>query len=203
MGLRTAPAAPALRPRIDGDREQEVLAAALDVLAEVGYDKFSLERVAARARAGKATLYRRWPGKADLVADAMATLDGGRLPPPDTGTLRGDLAAMSRDRDSVLLDPARMPVFCGLMTAMYRDADLGAALRGKVVDPRRACLLAVLEQARARGEIDAAVDLDLITSIVPAMILFRLTVEGHTDVSDLVPRLIDEVILPAVQRRTG
>jgi len=92
---------------------------------------------------------------------------------------------------------------CGLMTAMYRDAELGAALRGKVVDPRQGLLLAVLERARDRGEVDPAVDLELITSIIPAMVVYRVTVEGHTDVSDLVSRLIDEVVLPAVQRRTG
>lgn len=190
------------RARIEGDREQEVLAAALEVLAEVGYDKFSLDRVAAKARAGKATLYRRWAGKADLVADAVAGLHTGRPAPPDTGTLRGDLIAMSAERGG-LLDPDHMPVVCGLMTAMYRDPELGAALRGRVADPRRDCLVAVLERAKARGEVDAAVDLDLVTSIIPAMIFFRLAVEGRTDVDDLVPRLIDEVVIPAVQRRTG
>jgi len=196
-------AVPLSRPRIEGDREQEVLAAALDVLAEVGYDKFSLDRVATRARAGKATLYRRWPTKADLVADAMAGLDAVPCTPPDTGTLRGDLIAMAAQREDGMLHPSRTPVVCGLMTAMYRDAELGAALRGKVVDPRQGLLLAVLERARDRGEVDPAADLELITSIIPAMVVYRVTVEGHTDVSDLVHRLIDEVVLPAVQRRTG
>jgi AcrR family transcriptional regulator len=203
MELRAAPSVPGSRPRIEGDREQEVLAAALEVLAEVGYDKFSLDRVAARARAGKATLYRRWPTKADLVADAMAGLDTAPAAPPDTGTLRGDLLAMVAEREEGVLHATRTPVVCGLLTAMHRDPELSAALRGKVVDPRQECLRAVLEQARARGEIDAAVDLELITSIIPAMVVYQVGVEGRTDVSDLVTRLIDEVVLPAVQRRTG
>jgi AcrR family transcriptional regulator len=203
--MRQAPArtpAPG-RPRVEGDREQQVLDAALDILGEVGYDKLTLDKVAARARAGKATLYRRWPSKAELVADAMASLDGGDPVAPDTGSLRGDLLAMSAERDGGLLDPARMPLLIGLMTAMYRDPALSAALRGRVVDPRRSCLVTVIGRAKARGEVAAEVDADLVAGIVPAMIVFWLTVEGRTDVAALVPRVVDEIVLPAVLRRSG
>ena len=191
------------RPRVEGEREREVLDATLALVAEVGYDKLTLDKVAARARASKATLYRRWSSKAELVADAMASLDGGDPAVPDTGSLRGDLLAMSTDRGGGVFDASRMPVVCGLATALYRDGALSAAVQDRVVTPRRACLTAVLRRAQERGEIAEGVDLDLVSSIVPAMIMFRLAVEGRTDIDDLVPRLIDQVVLPAVRRPSG
>ena len=79
-----------LRPRVEGDREQEILDAALEVLGEVGYDRLTMDAVAQRAKASKATLYRRWNSKATLVVDGLARQKP--LPPvPDTGDLRSDL----------------------------------------------------------------------------------------------------------------
>src|SRR6476661_2970050 len=78
------------RPRVEGDREQEILDAALEVLADVGYDRLPMDAVAHRAKASKATLYRRWNSKATLVVEALARVKG--VPAvPDTGDLRTDL----------------------------------------------------------------------------------------------------------------
>ncbi|WP_235737098.1 helix-turn-helix domain-containing protein [Nocardioides alcanivorans] len=72
------------RPRIEGDRQREILAAALDVLVEVGYDRLTMDAVARAARASKATLYRRWTNKPTLVIDALlAVKDVPRCPTPD------------------------------------------------------------------------------------------------------------------------
>ena len=80
----------ASRPRVEGDREREILEAALEVLADVGYDRLTMDAVATRARASKATLYRRWNTKVGLVIDALL-VEKRRRPVPDTGSLRGDL----------------------------------------------------------------------------------------------------------------
>src|SRR6186713_2049587 len=95
----SATAEPALRPgrKRDHSRDPEILDAALAVLAETGYDGMTIDMVAARAKAGKATIYRRWPSKAELVIDAVACMKGNHFDPanlPDTGTLRGDLIAL-------------------------------------------------------------------------------------------------------------
>lgn len=194
-------AAGSSRPRVTGEREQEILAAAVDILREVGYDKLTLDTVAARARASKATLYRRWPSKAALVADAVGHLEGA-APAPDTGTLRGDLLAMATGHGSVF-DPDGMDLACGLATAMYRDPALGEALAERVLGPKRACTLAVFHRARERGEIGPDVDLELLAQIVPAVLTFRLSFGRVDEPFDrLVPRLVDEVVLPAA-RRTG
>ena len=80
------------RPRVEGDREHEILAATLEILTEVGFDKLTMDAVAARAKASKATLYRRWENKASLVIEALHS-SKEEPPLPDTGTLRGDLTS--------------------------------------------------------------------------------------------------------------
>src|SRR3954452_2336471 len=90
----------AVRPRLEGARAREVLETALQLLGEVGYDKLTLDEVAARARASKATLYRRWSSKADLVAEAMGAMHGEELR-PDTGNLHDDLHALADSRRAV------------------------------------------------------------------------------------------------------
>src|ERR1700712_1282335 len=96
--LASEPSEPSkLGRKRDHSRDAEILQAALDVLAETGYDGMTIDMVAARAQAGKATLYRRWPSKAELVLDAVACMKQSDLHPdelPDTGTLRGDLLSM-------------------------------------------------------------------------------------------------------------
>ena len=78
------------RPRVAGERELEILEATLEVLAEVGYDLLTMDAVASRAKASKATLYRRWRGKPELVVAAIMAHKGDTVA-PDTGSLRGDL----------------------------------------------------------------------------------------------------------------
>ena len=78
------------RPR-DADREDAILAATRALVAEIGYERLTIEAVAARARASKATIYRRWPGKAELVAEALRCRPQATRVMPDTGDLREDV----------------------------------------------------------------------------------------------------------------
>src|SRR4051812_13391113 len=95
MTPETATATKHARPRIEGDREAEILAATLDLLATAGYDRLTMDAVAAAAKASKATLYRRWSTKAELVIDALQrTGDALHVADPDTGHLRDDLVAV-------------------------------------------------------------------------------------------------------------
>ena len=114
----------ATRPRVEGDREQEILDAALTVLAEVGYDKLTMDAVAAEAKASKATLYRRWSSKPELVVDAVCS-HKEHPPVPDTGTLRGDLLAAYCGLGGV--DPRAMAVIAAVVTAPLHKEALSAA----------------------------------------------------------------------------
>src|SRR5215207_6564595 len=124
----------------DHTRDAEILDAAIDVLAETGYDGMTVDMVAARAKAGKATLYRRWPSKADLVLDAVACMKAAEVDPgalPDTGTLRGDLIALIKPR-SIEEASKKMRVMAGLAGMLSRTPELAEAANAAIVEPRAA-----------------------------------------------------------------
>ncbi len=193
MNLQRAPA----RPRLEGERAREVFDVALELLAEVGYDRLTLDTVATRARASKATLYRRWSSKAELVAEAMSGLHG-EVVLPDTGSLRGDLLELVTSRR---FEPADVRLMCGVSTAMSTDPELNRALRERFVQPRLGALRRLLEAGRARGEVDDGVDLDLVANVLPAMMTFVGMTGGRPPSPELAARVVDELVLPAVRPR--
>src|SRR3954465_12942622 len=118
------------RPRVEGVRENEILAATLEVLSDVGYDRLTMDAVAQRAKASKATLYRRWNGKVSLVIDALHHHHQQETPPTpvDTGSLRGDLIA-SYCGAGGLTDKPEVAAFGAVLTAGMGDPEFAAALR--------------------------------------------------------------------------
>ncbi|WP_341927701.1 TetR/AcrR family transcriptional regulator [Nocardioides psychrotolerans] len=183
------------RPRVEGVREQEILDATLDVLAELGYDRLTMDAVATRAKASKATLYRRWNDKASLVIDALLS-HKGPLIVPDTGTLRGDLVASFCGMGG-LTDHQQIAVFASLLTAVARDADFALAFRRDFIGPKVGVALQIFERARDRGEVNPDVDLDLLATAVPGIVLHRLFLLGHTPDEAVIARVIDQIIIPA------
>jgi AcrR family transcriptional regulator len=189
---------PVERPRVEGLREQAILDAALEVLAEVGYDRLTMDAVAARAKASKATLYRRWSGKATLVVEALHHSKGVEEA-PDTGSLRGDLLAISCGLGG-LADTSVVGSIASIITAIAHDADFGAAFRAHVLEHKMAATRVVWQRARERGELRDDVDVDLLQAALPGIVLHRVFVLGeHPDV-DLVTRVVDQIILPAATR---
>ncbi len=186
--------APSERPRVEGDREQEILEAALEVLAEVGYDRLTMDAVAAKAKASKATLYRRWTNKVSLVIEALQhTKSPEEL--PDTGSLREDLRATYCGMGG--LDAESISVFSSVLTAIARDPEFAEAFRRDVIEPKIAISRQVWERARQRGEIGAEVDLDLLEPALPGIVLHRVFVMGEMPDPDSITRVIDQIIIPA------
>ena len=141
------------RPRVEGGREEEILDATVAVVAELGYDRLTMDAVATAAKASKATLYRRWSTKAELVVDAISRAKGCPMPEDvDTGSLRGDLISMACG-DGGFTDEMPMSVIAGLLTALHRDADLQKAFRERFMAPRTGVTNKVYERAVERGEI--------------------------------------------------
>jgi hypothetical protein len=188
----------AARPRVEGDREQEILDATLSVLAEVGYDKLTMDAVATEAKASKATLYRRWSSKPELVVDAVCS-HKEHPPVPDTGSLRGDLLAAYCGLGGV--DRRSMDVLAAVVTAMSRDEEFAAIYRRDFIGPKQAAMRLVMERARERGEIREDVDLELLAPALPGIVLHRVFLLGDEATPDLVARVIDQIILPAVSPR--
>jgi AcrR family transcriptional regulator len=186
------------RPRVEGDREVEILEAALEVLADVGYDRLTMDAVAQRAKASKATLYRRWNGKVSLVIDALHHhhQHEAAAVPVDTGTLRGDLIE-SYCGSGGLTDKPEVAAFGAILTAIMRDPEFAAAFRRDVVTPKLAASRAVFERAIERGEIGPGVDIDLLAPALAGIVMHRLILVGEAPTRDIVVSVIDQIILPA------
>ncbi|WP_410785988.1 TetR-like C-terminal domain-containing protein [Kribbella sp. C-35] len=187
------------RPRVEGGREEEILDATVAVVAELGYDRLTMDAVATAAKASKATLYRRWSTKAELVVDAISRAKGCPMPEDvDTGSLRGDLISMSCG-DGGFTDEMPMSVIAGLITALHRDADLQKAFRERFLAPRLQLTHQVFARAVERGEIAPDVDVELLSTTLPAVIVHHAYVLGIGPTDDLILRVIDNVILPAAR----
>lgn len=186
------------RPR-DEAREQAILDAALELLVEVGFDRMSMTSIASRARASKATIYRRWPGKLELVTDAIRRRGGTTTTPPDGGCLRADLLAWLRDLGRSLAEQD-VAVFTGVMLAMRDCPELASSLRCQMHDDKLAAATELVERAVARGEPltdDAATALH---EVAPAMFFFRFLVTGEPIDEKFYVGLVDRVLLPLMTR---
>lgn len=177
-------------------REQDILDTALELLMEVGYDRFSIDALAERAHAGKATIYRRWPGKAALVVDAVRRRHAGKQEPlPDTGSLRGDLiAAVSRIADSLTSRDGALLV--GVMQAMHSDAELAEQLRTQVFESKHAAYREIVDRAVARGELAGAGGTDAALEVIPAVVATRLLILDLPTDRSFADHLVDDIVLP-------
>jgi AcrR family transcriptional regulator len=195
----TVPANRVGRP-LDLTRDADILDATLDVLAEEGFDGMTIDMVAARAKAGKATLYRRWPSKTELVIDAVACMKNKDIDfadLPDTGTLRGDLVAMIKPPTLREADK-KLRVMSGLVSLLARNPELAEAARLAVVAPRAEINRRMLQRAIDRGEISADIDIPTVANISPSMVTYRTIMLGKPVDRDFLIGIIDRVILPAV-----
>jgi AcrR family transcriptional regulator len=190
------------RPRIEGDREAEILDATLELLATTGYERLTMDAVAAAAKASKATLYRRWSTKAELVIDAIGRAKNApTVIDLDTGSLRSDLLASACHRGGIS-DPSAVSVLAGIIPALHHDEEFADAFRERFLKPKLAEARVIYERARTRGEIADDVDLELLATVLPAIALHRAFVlRGSVD-DATVARIIDEVVIPASTRRS-
>ncbi|MGL5810241.1 MAG: TetR-like C-terminal domain-containing protein [Nocardioides sp.] len=185
-----------IRPRIEGDREHEIFQATLKVLADVGYDRLTMDAVAAAAHASKATLYRRWKNKLSLVIDALQTTKATTI--PDTGDLRDDLIGHFCGHGGVT-DRSAVTILASVLTAITRDAEFADAFRREVIGPKITGAKLIFERASARGEVRAGVDIELIGPAIAGIVLHRHFILGESPDTAIVARVIDEIVLPAVR----
>ena len=181
------------RPR-DASRDEAICLVALDLLAERGYDCLTMELVASRAKAGKATLYRRWNKKSELIMDALALVKPA-IGSIDTGTLEGDLAALV-DAGCSKHSAYTSSVMCGVASALGRDAELLAAFQERITEPRIARIREVLERAQARGEIAPDIDVVFAATVVPSLTLQRALLTGSAGDRAYVEDVVAKVLRP-------
>ncbi|MGX9890015.1 TetR/AcrR family transcriptional regulator [Streptomyces sp. NPDC002276] len=190
--------ATARRSRITPEREAELYEAVLDLLREVGYDALTMDAVAARTRSSKATLYRQWGGKAELVAKAVRHSKPGRPTDVDTGTLRGDMHAMVAREDDCRIEQTSA-LMRGLAMATHNHPDLLQAFRELLIEPEMEEFRQVTQRAIDRGEIRA--DCPALQFVVHMMIgafATRTVIEDLPPTQAYLTSYIDAVVLPAL-----
>jgi AcrR family transcriptional regulator len=192
--------APRLGRKRDHTRDPEILEAAIEVLAETGYDGMTMDLVATRAKAGKATVYRRWSSKAELVLEAVSCMKSGDIDYdhlPDTGTLRGDLLAMIKPH-SIEDAKRKLEVMAGVISMLSRAPELADAANAALVEPRAKANRILFQRAIDRGEISADCDVETLSLISPSMASYRVLILRKPVDRAFLLSLIDGVILPAV-----
>jgi AcrR family transcriptional regulator len=183
--------------RLDTSRDLAILRAALEALAECGYDRLTMDDVAARAHAGKGALYRRWPSKAALVVDAVVAWrqEFAPLSIPDTGSLRGDVEAVLANVPTT--DVGQVALIVGLATAASRDPELRAALSEHVLEGPRRAIREMLGRAVERGEIPRDRVLGLVPDVIIGLNALRVLTGENAD-GAFFRRVFDEVVYPLV-----
>jgi AcrR family transcriptional regulator len=184
------------RPR-SAEADRAILDAAGSLLAERGLSGMSIEEVAARAGVGKATIYRRWPSKGLLALDAFMIMFRSLQPPPDSGSLRGDLLIALRAWIRAVTATPAGPLLASLIAAAQHDPELHAAWRDQVLEPLRAQHRVMLERAVARGEISQAVDQDVVLDLFFGAAQHRLLL-GHLELTDSFAESVVAVILTGI-----
>jgi AcrR family transcriptional regulator len=180
--------------RLGEDREREILQVAYDLLAEVGYEGLRLDVVATRARTSKATLYRHWPGKAQLIADAVRCCKAWQHELPDTGSLRDDLMAVVRGMAEHMAGEDG-PLLAGLLMAMRSDPEFAHVMRA-MATAKRELGEEICARAVERGQLVAGCKAGLIEEIVPAALFMRGVVRGEPLDEEYVAHLVDDILLP-------
>lgn len=190
--------ATARRSRITPEREAELYEAVLDLLREVGYDALTMDAVAARTRSSKATLYRQWGGKPDLVVKAVRHGKPDAIGDIDTGSFRGDLhALMAREDDCTMAQSSAL--MRGLAMAIHQNPDLLQAFREQLVEPEMAEFQRLLQRAIDRGEIRPDCPaLDFLVHMVVGGFATRTLFEDQPPTRAFLASYIDAVILPAL-----
>jgi AcrR family transcriptional regulator len=185
------------RPR-DPSRDEAIIEAAIEVLVRDGYDRLSVEGVASAAGVGKATVYRRWANKAELIIDAMATLKP-TIDTIDTGSLDGDIELMVAASCSPS-SQRLLQVMVSICSALPREPDLLAAFKTRFTEPRIARITAMLVRARDRDELGPDVDVAMAASLVPSLMLQRALMTGQPAGRAYAEQVVGSVLLPVLGR---
>jgi AcrR family transcriptional regulator len=180
------------RPRSEQARVA-ILHSTLKLLGENGFSELTVEDVAAHANVGKATVYRWWPNKAALIADAFAGSTTGKLHFPDTGSVRTDMSQQMRQVIKIFRS-RRGRIVSAILGAGQSDRDLIAAFRERFLLPRRQEAYATLRRGITRGELRQDVDLDLLLDSLYGPIYMRFLIRHDKLTPDFVDRLCELVL---------
>ena len=180
------------RPR-NAAADTAILEAAREILAERGWNDLTIAEVASRAGVAKTTLYRRWPGKADLVVDAMAALFA-QLELVDCGSAFDDTMNVVRQYVELLERPVTQAALLALAAEAGHDDALRAKVKQRVIDPQRLLVSEGWDRAVARGEMSGQTDCDLIFDMVSGALVQRILISGEPVDEAYLVRLVSVLL---------
>jgi AcrR family transcriptional regulator len=180
------------RPR-DERADRAILAAAIALIRDVGYDAVTMEGIAERAGVGKATLYRRWASKEPLVVDAIGGIMRD-MTVPNTGSVAGDVRRLLRSASRMYEDPATRLLLSGLIAVMARSDAIAAAIRDGFVATWRAALREVLLRGIRRGDLQPSIDFVLAANLLSGPLLHRFLIDGGRVDERFTRRVADTVL---------
>jgi AcrR family transcriptional regulator len=164
------------RPRSE-ESHRAIIRATLELLLDAGYRALTMEGVSARAGVGKATIYRRWSSKHELVRDAIVFMHDDAVA-PDTGSLRGDYEGMASRVLSAAHRSGAATLMPRLLGEVANDPELRTIFYENLVEPRRAQMRTILRRAVDRGEIRDDVDVELMIDLFAGPVVYRLLITG-------------------------
>lgn len=185
------------RPR-DASRDAALRSAALEVMADVGYRALTMDAVAAHARAGKATIYRRWDSKLELVIDTCTQLVQRNIPEPDRGSIERDLEEFLSAFAGFLSGPIGKAAQA-LVGELPHEPELAAAFRESFLLPQRDMLRRIIDRGVERGEIRTDAPVDTVVELAGAALIHRLMLTGDPLDDRFVDRLLREALLPLLR----
>ncbi|MDP9461603.1 MAG: TetR/AcrR family transcriptional regulator [Actinomycetota bacterium] len=185
------------RPR-DPSRDGVIRAAILRLLAEVGYGALTMDAVASEAGVGKATIYRRWRTKQDLVVDTISDLNRAEAAPPDTGSLEGDLRQMLRSLVTVITGPTGAATLSLLSTVPHQPA-LAEAFRNGPLAVWRQSFEEIWSRAEQRGEVQPDVAGSVVAETTSALLVQRWLLTGRPIDEAYADEVLDTVVLPLIR----
>ncbi|WP_436790945.1 TetR/AcrR family transcriptional regulator [Yinghuangia sp. YIM S10712] len=185
------------RGRLSAARERELLEAALDLVAEVGYRKVTLTELAKRTKSSTATLYRQWESKPKMVTVALKARSDEQqlLAHIDTGTLRGDLRTLAV---RVFGELSTSDSMISIWQAAGADEELTQALRNILIVPGLERLDRILARALERGEITDSPALVLVDRVLFGPLMIQELMTGDKPTSELAENIVDHVLMPAL-----
>lgn len=184
----TSPRSPG-RPRSETSR-QAILKASLELAAETGYAKLTIEGIAARAGVGKQTIYRWWPSKADVLLEAGAAKADLHVPVTDLGSYRADLRAFLQGSYQIANHPQMADLLRALMAEAQINPDFGDRFRIAFLERRREALAVVTDRARERGDLPIRPDPGTVADIVFGTIWYRVLATHQSFDEHLVDDLL-------------
>ena len=189
------------RPR-DPEVDEAILSATLGLLAEQGYARLTMDRVAARAAVAKTSLYRRWPTKESLVLDAIAHHRVGERPGvPDTGSLRRDMLGYLRPL--IRYRRAQSEAVAAVASEILANLEMAALFRRQVAGELTSGFRSIIERAIGRGELPASSDTELLAALPMALIHQHRVLTGEPADEGLAKRIVDQFFSPGRADRPG